>query len=112
MIECEPSSEFVAICMKNRTGEDWCRYSPSCKGWGCRLLMEVPESVPRTKLQRANLFTRIYRAADYSGVLECPFFNEANIDAVIDDKKALSDLIKAVDEIEENSKNLQNMCKR
>lgn len=103
MSDFEPSSEFVAICMKNRTGEDWCRYSPSCKGWGCRLLMEAPDTLPRTKTQRAELFTRVYRAADYSGVLECPYFNEANIDKVIDDKKALTDLIKASQSLEEKS---------
>lgn len=102
-MESEPSSEFVAICMKNRTGEDWCRYSPSCKGWGCRLLMEVPDSVPRTKMQRAELFARIYRAADYSGVLECPYFKESMIDKVLEDKKALSELIKACENNDEIS---------
>lgn len=98
MCDYEPTNEFVAVCMKNRTGESWCRYSDTAKGWGCRLLMEAPEKLPRTKSERAQLFSRVYRAADYAGVLECPYFKESNIDKVVEDKKALAELIKAADE--------------
>lgn len=70
-----------------------CRLSSSVEGWGCRLMVCIPDVMPRTKKDKGLLFHKVYTYAEKLGVLECPYFDEANIDKVIDSRKKLREMV-------------------
>lgn len=89
-------SEHNAVreCCNRHDGNEWCRFSPEIKGWGCRFLIVVPDRLPKTKKERGLLFSKVYTQAERSGVLQCPFFKESIIDEVVEDDKALTAMMK------------------
>ena len=64
----------VYDCSCQWKNQDYCRLSPSCKGWGCRFLTTPIEEIPVTIQEKAKLFSRVYREAKQKGVLECPHY--------------------------------------
>ena len=89
-------SEHNAVreCGRRHNGDGWCRFSPDIKGWGCRFLIVVPDRLPRTKKERGLLFSKVYDQAEKSGVLQCPYFIESTIDEVVEDKGAITAMMK------------------
>lgn len=85
--------DAVKECCDRYNGGQWCRFSTEIKGWGCRFLLVVPDRLPRTKKERGLLFSKVYAQAEKSGILQCPHFNESAIDEVVEDNKALSDMM-------------------
>lgn len=85
-------TEMVRQCCS-----DWkegrCRLSSSVEGWGCRLMVCLPDVMPRNDKDRAKLFHKVYSYAEKCGVLDCPYYREAIIDEVIDDPNRLSELV-------------------
>lgn len=68
--------------------------SQTTAGWGCRLLVCIPETMPKTVADRKRLFERVYTYAQECGVLDCPHFREAVIDEVIDSPDRLSQIVR------------------
>lgn len=85
-------NEMVRRCCK-----DWkdghCRLSSSVEGWGCKLMVCLPDVMPRSERAKGLLFHKVYTYAEKSGVLECPHFKESIIDKVIDDPDRLKELV-------------------
>lgn len=73
--------------------EGRCRLSSSVEGWGCRLMVCLPDVMPRTERERGKLFHKVYTYAEKSGVLECPHYRESIIDEVIDSPEKLRELV-------------------
>ena len=73
----------VYDCSCQWKNQDYCRLSPSCKGWGCRFLTTPIEEIPVTIQEKAKLFSRVYREAKQKGVLECPHYRSIFIDEVL-----------------------------
>lgn len=84
----------IQDCASRRCGENWCRFSESVKGWGCRFLLIVPNRLPATKKERGMLFSNAYAHAEKSGILQCPFFDESLMDKVVENKKELSAMMR------------------
>ena len=57
----------IQDCASRRCGENWCRFSESVKGWGCRFLLIVPNRLPATKKERGMLFSNAHAHAEKSG---------------------------------------------
>lgn len=76
---------------------DWregkCRLSGALEGWGCRLLTCMPDKVPITERDKAQLFASVYQYAEKVGVLECPYYDEQTIDRTLDDPSQLSRMV-------------------
>ena len=73
----------VYDCSCQWKNQDYCRLSPSCKGWGCRFLTTPIEEIPVTIQEKAKLFSKVYREAKQKGVLECPHYRSIFIDEVL-----------------------------
>lgn len=86
-------------CGRLRTGPEWCVLSQDCKGWGCRLLTIVPETLPSSTAERARLFSRLYRTAEEIGVLACPYFRERDLDRMVEDDSLLSTIKKLAENL-------------
>lgn len=86
--------EVITDCKDRRTGSDWCRLSPSCNGWGCRLLTYIPAEVPITEHEKAAVFIKVYGMAKENGILGCPFYDSLSIDRLLDNDTELSKLVK------------------
>lgn len=76
--------QLLSTCSKSRTNEEYCSLSPTCKGWGCKLLMTAIDEIPKTDQEKAKLFVRVYREAKQKGVLKCPHYRPLFIDEVLD----------------------------
>lgn len=76
---------------------DWhqgkCRLSDSVEGWGCRLMVCLPDIMPRNEHAKGVLFHKVYTYAEKSGVLACPHYRESIIDEVIDNPEKLRELV-------------------
>lgn len=55
--------------------------------------MCLPDRMPVTERERAELFDMVYTYAEKSGVLECPRFREETIDEVVCDRKKLRRMV-------------------
>lgn len=87
-------NELVRRCSCRWTeAKDYCRLSASVKGWGCRLLVCIPDRMPRNDKNKAKLFHEVYSYAEKVGVLGCPFFHEKVIDDVLDTPKNLREMV-------------------
>jgi len=73
--------------------EGHCRLSSSVEGWGCRLMVCLPDVMPRDRHERGKLFHKVYSYAESCGVLECPHYRESIIDEVLDDPDKLRELV-------------------
>ncbi len=60
-----------------------------CRGWGCRHLHTIPDSLPKSEHDRGKLFSKVYTEAEDKGVLECPHFVPTLIDAVVENDDEL-----------------------
>ena len=87
-------------CCRLRTGSEWCRLTNECSGWGCRLLTVIPNPLPTTTNERAQLFSRVYRLAERLGVLSCPHFNERALDSMVEDDSLLRSIKNAVKDLQ------------
>ncbi len=74
--------------------KDYCQMASSLVGWGCRLLVCLPDKMPRNENDRKKLFHKVYTYAQDCGVLDCPHFRESYIDEVIDDPQKLRELVR------------------
>lgn len=88
------SSKVVQNCSRKRTHENWCSLSPDCKGWGCRHIRIIPDSIPASDYERGKLFSKIYSEAEKLGVLECPFYRSTIIDEVVENPAELLEIVK------------------
>lgn len=93
MNEIENNEITISNCIKNRKCDSWCDLSIGCKGWGCRLLVIIPNRVPVSQKEKSSLFSKVYKEAKESGILNCPFFDEINIDRLLDDEKEMHKMI-------------------
>ena len=73
--------------------EGKCRLSESVQGWGCRLMVCVPDAMPNNEHDKKVLFHRVYSFAQENGILECPHYREAIIDEVIDTPARLLEMV-------------------
>ena len=73
------------ICFSECDGPDYCKSFDRCKGWGCRLLQYVPAVLPRTEMEKAEVFSEVYSRAEQLGVIHCNNFTPLRIDEVLDD---------------------------
>ena len=85
-------TELVRQCCE-KWDEDRCRLSSQVEGWGCRLMVCLPDTMPHTKRAKGQLFHKVYTYAEKCGVLECPHYRESIIDEVIDDPDRLAELV-------------------
>ncbi len=60
-----------------------------CKGWGCRHIHTIPDTMPRSEHERGKLFSKVYAEAERKGILECPHFVPTLIDAVVENETEL-----------------------
>lgn len=74
----------IQDCSCERTNDLHCSLTPSCKGWGCRLLGTPINKIPTTEKEKAKLFSTVYREAKQKGVLECPYYRSLFIDEVLE----------------------------
>lgn len=81
--------KYISECCNKRTSESWCRLNDECVGWGCRLLLCIPNKLPTTEKERASLFSKVYEQAEKSGILKCPYYDELAIDRAVEDKEIL-----------------------
>ena len=81
-------------CARWRDDEDYCQMSATEKGWGCRLLVCLPDKMHRNDRERKKLFEKVYTYPQECGVLSCPHFRESIIDEVIDDPHRLSEIVR------------------
>lgn len=72
-------------CFSNCAGLGYCESFDHCRGWGCRLLRYIPETFPRTEMEKAEIFSAVYSKAEQLGVIHCKNFNPLGIDEVLDD---------------------------
>lgn len=86
----------VNDCCRLRTGPEWCRLTTECSGWMCRLLTVIPDRVPTTINEKAQLFSRVYRLAEQLGVLTCPYFREDLLDYMVEDDSRLLSIMKSI----------------
>lgn len=77
---------IVYKCSNLHTGTNYCSLTPTCKGWGCRLLGTPIDEIPTTNKEKAKLFSRVYREAKEKGVLECPYYRSLFIDEVLENE--------------------------
>ena len=87
--------DIITDCKERRTSNDWCRLSPSCKGWGCRLLTYIPADIPITEHEKAAVFIKVYGMAKENGILDCPFYDSIAIDQLLDNNTELCELVKS-----------------
>lgn len=73
--------------------EGKCRLCHDVKGWGCRLLTFLPDEVPITEHEKACLFVKVYGAAERMGVLQCPKYNELDIDRALENSIELHQMV-------------------
>lgn len=73
--------------------EGKCRLSDAAHGWGCRLMVCIPDSMPKTEHDKKVLFHHAYTYAQENGILECPHYREAIIDEVIDTPEMLREMV-------------------
>lgn len=73
--------------------DGYCRFSHDVKGWGCRLLTFLPDEAPKSEHDRGLLFSKVYRAAKEIGVLECPHYNELDIDRALSNSKMMAEMV-------------------
>lgn len=76
-------------CLSKYTGQDYCQSFKSCRGWGCRLLKFIPESMPTSDYEKAKIFSAVYSEAEKLGVIHCKKFNSLRIDEVLDNDEQL-----------------------
>ncbi len=76
-------------CQSECTGHDYCKSFQSCRGWGCRLLTFIPESMPTSDYEKAKIFSAVYSEAEKLGVIHCKNFNSLRIDEVLEDDEQL-----------------------
>lgn len=88
-------TNVIAHCQICRTGKDWCKLSSECLGWGCRHILVIPNKVPTTELERAKLFSKVYKLIERTGIKDCPFFDETYIDQVLESPTKISEIIAA-----------------
>ena len=84
--------EHVVECCRKRNSKTWCHLSADCVGWGCRLLLCVPDKFPADEKERASLFSKVYAQAEKSGILDCPYFDELAIDRAVEDESILTEI--------------------
>lgn len=84
---------MVQNCARERLNDEWCSFSPGCRGWGCRLLRIKPEFIPTTERERGLLFSKVYSEAEKLGVLDCPFYRPTIIDEAVEDTSLLAHLL-------------------
>ena len=89
--------ENIEGCCRLRKIPEWCQLTPTCKGWGCRHLTIIPETLPSSVHERGTIFSQVYRLAESMGVLTCPFFKESAIDSIVEDDIALASMIEERD---------------
>lgn len=77
------------ICFSKCKGCGYCNSFRNCRGWGCRLLRFVPATLPRTEMEKAEVFSAVYSRAEQLGVIHCKNFNPLRIDEVLDDDEQL-----------------------
>ena len=91
----EDMKPIVRRCCANWSDDgDYCRMSEEVPGWGCRLLVCMPDRIPTNKLDRKRLFEKVYTYAQECGVLDCPHFRESIIDEVIDDPDRIAEIVR------------------
>ena len=72
----------ITNCYNNHTNGSYCSLSPTCKGWGCKLLLtQIPS---REELNKTKLFIKVYKEAKDKGVLNCPAYHSIVIEEVIE----------------------------
>jgi len=80
-----------------KCGESWykgkCRFSDEVKGWGCRLLTCIPDEVPISVREKADLFCKVYSLAKSSGITSCKYFCESDIDKALDNEEMLGQMV-------------------
>lgn len=79
----------VEICLSKCDGPDYCKSFDHCRAWGCRLLRYVPATIPRTEMEKAEIFSAVYSRAEQLGVIRCKNFNPLGIDEALDDEVQL-----------------------
>ena len=84
--------EHIVECGRKRNSEAWCHLSADCVGWGCRLLLCVPDKFPADEKERASLFSKVYAQAERNGILDCPYFDELAIDRAVEDVPTLTEI--------------------
>lgn len=77
------------ICFSKCDGPDYCKSFDHCIAWGCRLLRYVPATLPRTEMEKAEIFSAVYSRAEQLGVIRCQNFNPLGIDEALDDEVQL-----------------------
>lgn len=77
------------ICFSECTDNDHCSSFEQCKGWGCRLLKYIPDSLPKSEREKAKIFSAVYSQAENLGVIHCKNFNSLRIEEVLDDEDQL-----------------------
>ncbi|MBQ7361497.1 MAG: hypothetical protein IJW68_03280 [Bacteroidaceae bacterium] len=82
--------DHIFECSRKRDSETWCHISDGCVGWGCRLLLCVPDKIPADEKERASLFSKAYALAERNGILDCPYFDELAIDRAVEDDSVLN----------------------
>lgn len=105
-------TELVRQCSE-KWDENRCRLSSQVEGWGCRLMVCLPDTMPYTDKAKGKLFHKVYTYAEKCGVLECPYFREAIIDEVIDSPQRLAELVSMARRTRTDllSENFDKICK-
>lgn len=80
-------------CFSECEGIDYCFSFGELRGWGCRLLKFVPESLPTTEREKAKVFSAVYSRAEQLGVIHCKNFDSLRIEEVLDDDAQLRAII-------------------
>ena len=76
--------QLIDACSQEKTSEQHCSLTPTCRGWGCWLLSTPINEIPVTEKEKAKLFSAVYREAKQKGVLECPHYKSLFIDKVLE----------------------------
>lgn len=77
--------------------EQWyegkCRLCHDIKGWGCRLLPFLPDERPMSEHDKGRLFAKVYTAAKEIGVLDCPHYDELDIDRAVQSREMMRQMV-------------------
>jgi hypothetical protein len=84
--------ERVKQCCKT-WHDGHCRLCQDIKGWGCRLLTFLPDEAPVSDHDKGLLFSKVYRSAKSIGVLDCPHYDELDIDRAVEDDEMMRQMV-------------------
>lgn len=74
----------VKNCSKKWTETGYCNSFDHCRGWGCKFIRIIPDFLPRSERDRAELFSKVYAEAETKEILACPYFVPTLIDEVVE----------------------------